>query len=107
MDINEIISSLSEEDINQLKNVAGTIFGSGNQQEQQQNTQKPENDIFQSIGEIGKMFSHDDDRTSLIKALKPMLSEDKQKKADEAIKILRLMQIVPLLRDSGFLKGLF
>ena len=36
-----------------------------------------------------------------------MLSEDKQKKADEAIKILRLMQIVPLLRDSGLFKGLF
>lgn len=107
MDLNEIISSLSEDDINQLKNVAGTIFGSDNQHESDQSSQKKESDIFQSIGEIGKLFSLEDERTLLIKALKPMLSEDKQKKADEAIKILRLMQIVPLLRDSGLFKGLF
>lgn len=103
MDINEIISSLSQEDISQLKSVADSIFG-GESKNKDINTGG--SDVAESIANLNKLFGADDDRTALIKALKPMLSEPKQQKADEAIKLLRLMQLIPLLRDSGFLKGL-
>lgn len=105
MDINEILSSLSEDDINQLKNVAGSILGSNETNDNHKNNSN-ETDIMKTITNLGKMLNSDDDRTALIKALKPMLSEQKQHKADEAIKILRLIQLVPLLRDSGFLKDI-
>ena len=103
MDINEIISSLSEDDINQLKNMADNLFGS---KEQTQSPSK-DNDLLQGIGELGKMLTAEDERTALIKALRPMLGEEKQKRADEAVKILSLIRMLPLLRDSGVFKGLF
>ena len=103
MDINEIISSLSEDDVNQLKSIAGNLFGAQEKTE----SQSQDNDILRSIGELSKLFSQEDERTALIKALKPMLGEEKQKRADEAVKILSLIQMIPLLKDSGIFKGLF
>lgn len=104
MDISDVLSSLSEDDINQLKSVADSILGTGEKDSKE--SPRNDTDIMSSINKLNKMFNTDDDRTALIKALKPMLSEPKQQKADEAIKILRLIQLVPLLRDSGFLKGI-
>ena len=46
-------------------------------------------------------MNREDDRTKFIAALKPLLSEDRRKKADEAMRFLRLMDTLPLL------KGLF
>ncbi len=47
--------------------------------------------------------SHDDARTNLLAALKPHLSEPKREKVDTAIKILRLLDLLPLLKESGVL----
>ena len=49
------------------------------------------------MGQLNK----EDTRTRLITDLKPLLSEERRKKADEAIKFLQLMDLLPLL------KGLF
>lgn len=106
MDISEILSSLSEDDINQLKSVAGSILGSDEKNNGKSEHDSGDSDIMQSLNKMSKMFSMDDERTALIKALKPMLSEAKQHKADDAIKILRIIQLVPLLKDTGFLKDL-
>lgn len=107
MDISELLSSLSSEDMEQLKNAANAILG--NNQPQKQET--PQNPLFNPamIGNLSKLsqaLSGDDDRTAFIKALKPMLNESRQQKADEAIKILKLVQLLPLLRESGLFNGL-
>ncbi len=104
MDISEIISSLSPDDINKLKDVASTLFG---EQKNETDTASKMNSALPAdlLGALGKL-SADDDRTALIKALKPLLSEPRQKKADDAIKILRLLQLLPLLRESGMLNNL-
>ena len=109
MDISEILSSLTEDDIRQLKNAANSIFGQDSQEKQ--STKSDSSNIFNSdllgnIGKLGNAVSRDDDRTALIKALKPLLSEPRQQKADEVIKILRIVQLIPLLKDSGLLNGL-
>lgn len=111
MDINEILSSLTPEDMEQLKNVAASLMGS-DQTESKKEQQAQTNNIFNSdilgnLGKISNAVSGDDQRTALLKALKPMLSEQRQQKADEAIKILKIIQILPLLRESGLLNGLF
>ena len=49
----------------------------------------------------------EDDATRLLRALRPMLSEPRQGKLDEAIKILQMMRLLPLLRESGLLSGMF
>ena len=49
---------------------------------------------------MGKFNSHDKN-TDLIMALKPHLKPERQSKADDAIKIMRLISLLPLLKDSG------
>ena len=46
---------------------------------------------------MGNM-NKEDSRTRLISDLKPLLSEERRKKADEAIKFLQLMEFLPLLK---------
>ena len=49
---------------------------------------------------MGQFNSHDKN-TDLIMALKPHLKPERQSKADDAIKIMRLISLLPLLKDSG------
>ena len=42
----------------------------------------------------------------LLLSLKPYLSKKRQKKTDEAIKLLKLLSILPLLKDSGLIENL-
>ena len=51
------------------------------------------------LSELGKK----DERADFIAALKPLLSEPRQHKADEAVKIIKLMSLVPLLKEQGIL----
>ena len=48
----------------------------------------------------------EDDSTRLLRALRPLLGEERQKKLDEAIRILQFMRMLPMLRQSGLLSGL-
>ncbi len=58
---------------------------------------------MQSIMQIVGKFKNagNDPRTQLLNALKPHLSEPKREKVDTAIKILKVIEILPLLRESG------
>lgn len=46
-------------------------------------------------------MNRDDEDTVLLKALRPYLHGDREKRLDEAIKILRFMKVMPLLKDKG------
>ncbi len=48
--------------------------------------------------------NQEDDSTRLLRALRPLLSGERQKKIDEAVKILQLMRLLPLLQNMS---GLF
>ena len=43
------------------------------------------------------MMNKQDNRAELIKALKPLLSEKRRKRADDAIQMLRLFEILPMM----------
>lgn len=45
--------------------------------------------------------SSNDSRANLLLALKPLLSAPRREKVDTAIKLLKLIDMLPLLRDSG------
>lgn len=110
MDISDILSSLTPEDIDQLKSIASSLTGAT--QAETKKEQPQQDNIFNAdmLGKIGKLsnaVSADDNRTALIKALKPMLSDERQQKADEVMKILKIIQLLPLIRESGLLSGLF
>lgn len=51
-------------------------------------------------------LNREDDSTRLLMALRPLLGEERRRKIDEAVKILQLMRLLPILRDMGGLPGL-
>lgn len=58
------------------------------------------------IAKIAPMLAavqQEDDSTRLLHALRPLLSEPRQKKLDEAIRLMQLMRALPMLRQSGLL----
>lgn len=45
----------------------------------------------------------EDDRTKLLIALKPHLSPERRERVDQAVKFLKIIDIIPLIRGSGLL----
>ncbi len=66
----------------------------------------PTGDELQNIiSIISKMKNaEDDNRVKLINALRPHLSYERQKRADTAVKILKLLDMWPLIKESGLLQ---
>ena len=46
-------------------------------------------------------FSADDDVSRLFQALKPFLGEEKQRKLEQAQRLMKLIKVIPLIKDSG------
>ena len=71
----------------------------------------PMDSLFSSIGpkelqaimKIGSALKapKQDDRSQLLMALRPHLSPARQERVDQAVKILRILDTIPLLKDSG------
>lgn len=91
-DISSILSSISPEEMERLKGIASSIAPQILPQGETDNPQLPSGllSIMQNINST-------DDKTELIRALKPFLSEEKQQRADEAMRLLKLMRILPLI----------
>jgi len=112
--LNDIISNLSADDINMLKGVASSILGEqANQPEPEKQNQSsssmaPANLGFDNIdfdmimkakSIFEKMNNTKNKNVDLIMALRPHLSPDTQNKADQALRILKLFEVLPLLRE--------
>ncbi len=77
--------------------------------ESQQEAEGEAFDELSTLLKIGNLMSDvggEDARTSLLKALKPFLSEDKRPKIDSAMKMLRLAKIAEAAGKSDLLKNL-
>ena len=123
--LNDIINNLSADDINMLKGVASSILG----EEAQKSAPPPvpENNANNSSNALAtmanamsmgsgfdnidfdmimkaktifdKMNNTKSKNADLIMALKPHLDPQTQNKADQALRILRLFEILPLLKE--------
>lgn len=147
MDIGDILSSLSAEDMQALQGIAASLTGSDKQNAAPSSDSAPHTQAFDvnassentatvsgampsgasskptstATGAGGgfdmKAFSDmagimsklnstgNDPRCQLIASLKPMLSPERQQRADEAMRIIKLLDLLPMLKDSGILKG--
>lgn len=119
LDIGGILSSLSKDDIENLKNVASSFFGGAGgekkveesfEKEKKSNTTAdfsslglPDMSQLQGLLPLLSALNSHDDREDFIYALKPLLSNERQKKADEALKLIKLLSIIPLLREKGIM----
>lgn len=125
--INDIISNLTPDDINMLKGVASSILGEGAPENAQSTTQNSSaqnlnnnqnnnQNALQSLNSLGldgldfnmimkaksifdKMNNTPNKNVDLIMALKPHLRPETQNKADQALKIIKLFEVLPLLRE--------
>ena len=100
-DLQELLSSISAEDMARLKSVAESLMDgtTPKQPEKKPSSQLPfdENMIGKLMSVMGQM-NKEDSRTRLIYDLKPLLSQERSKRADDAIKFLQLMDVLPLLK---------
>lgn len=118
--INDIISSLSDDDIQMLKGVASSILGDSNQNSSSEKQIQPKtnslnnsanllsgfnlsqselNMMLKAKSIIDKMNNTSSKNEDLIIALKPHLSEQSQEKADKALRVLKLFEILPYLKE--------
>ena len=49
----------------------------------------------------------EDNRTRLLLALKPILSEEKAKRVDSAVKLLKIIDLLPLLKETDLFSSIF
>lgn len=97
--------------LDQLKGLTSLLGGIQNQASPSPDTPAPgvDPEMLQSIVKMMPLlssFRQEDDSTRLLHALRPLLGPERQKKLDEAVKLLQMMRLLPLLKGSGFL-GLF
>ena len=109
--MDDLTAKLSEllndpESMNRVKQMAENILGENSQKS------KPapnENENPLGATEMKMMMnlvskfksSGNDSRTNLLTALKPHLSEPRQEKVETAIKILKVLELLPLIKESG------
>lgn len=108
-DIGERLASLlnDPETMSQIRQMAEDILGEGGGKENAPDT--AESSDFLSGIEISSLISiinrlkasGNDPRTQLLTALKPHLSEPRREKVDTVIKILKAVELLPLIKDSG------
>ena len=106
--IADLLGSLSDADLDALKHTAENLFGGGGGAGAKKPPPKPDLGSIspEMIGKIGRivqaMQGAQDERSELIAALKPYLSAPRQKRADEAMQMLRMLDILPLLQSGSF-----
>lgn len=104
-DINQKLSALlnDPEGMNKIKSMAENLLGSKAEEPKASAPDDFDFDIGALTGILKKMKrgGTEDARINLLLALKPNLSKEKQAKVDGAIKILKLIEIAPFLKDMG------
>lgn len=105
--ISEILSD--EESLKQLTELA-QMFMSENGEEK--SNEKSGDDKTPDLSEIIRLtslagaFSDSDINIELLLALKPHLSEERQKRVDKAIKLLRIFSVYSVAKENGLLEDI-
>ena len=106
--ISELLSD--EESVRQLSELAHMLVSDNEKAEE-----KTESAVSEEQPDIASMLkltsligeaSKQDRNTDLLLALKPHLGEEKQKRVDKAIKLLKLLAIWIIAKESGLLQEL-
>lgn len=113
MDISSLLSSLSPDDIEKLKATAQQFFGDS----QPVGKQEPEKQekavglpgldipfdpkIISGVAKFSKMMNENDEKSAFILALKPLLSDVRKKRADDAVMMLKFFRIINILQENG------
>lgn len=85
-----------------------SLLSENTQDEQKEEKKEPDNsdspfdmDMILKLGSVFSDFNADDDRSKLLKDLKPFLSPERRDKIDSAIKILKLLKIAQKAKSEN------
>ena len=109
------------EGMKQLQSMAQGLMGEGGLDLSALMPQQQEKPVIPDIGglmgdispdQMGMMMklmsafnsTKEDDRTRLLMALRPHLTDKRQQRVDQAVKLLKLASILPLISESGIFK---
>ena len=128
MDIADQISSLlnSPDGMDKIRSVAANLLGGDGgltpetnksaipQNSAPQNSMPALPDLLsgaENMGNIMRLISllngqSNDKRVNLLLALKPHLSEERSKKIDKAVSIIKIASLLPILKSEGILENL-
>ena len=114
MDISSLLSSLSADDIERLKATAQQFFGSGAEGENvrenagEHKSQNASADampfdpkLITGVAKFSRMMNENDEKSAFLMALKPLLSESRKKKADDAVMMMKFFRIISHLQENG------
>lgn len=117
-DLSSMLSGIlnNPSEMEKLKNMANNLFGgegvSPAISQPPQNSQSflgdiSPDDIAGIMKIVGALKNNaSDKRVSLLVSLRPHLSEKRQKRVDDAVKILRLISLLPMLKDMNIFGGI-
>lgn len=91
-------------DVNQLAAMLGQL-GLGQQQAPPSPPPIDMNAMLQ-IQKAMSLFTQGNKNVDLLRSLRPLLSPARQKKVDDAIRIMQLIQMLPMLKESGLFGSL-
>lgn len=112
MDINSLLDSLTDEDIEKLKVTAAQFMGGSpgadagekNAEENKKTTGDPfgsiSPDMISAVAKVTGAMNQRDARCDFIAALKPLLSAERGKKADDAVMMLKFIRILESLKGN-------
>lgn len=105
--ITELLSD--EESVRQLTELAQMLMNGENIPETENKASEsniPDLSAVMKLSGIAGALSGSDRNTELLMALKPHLSEEKQGRVDKAVKLLKLLALWNMAKESGLLNEL-
>ena len=101
MDVGELLSSLGEDDVKKLKDMAAQFFGADGGEQQTKGSAGPESALtgfdpalLKNVAKMSSLMNAKDARCDFMLSLKPLLSEKRRRKADEAVMLLRVFRLL-------------
>ncbi len=96
-------------ELKDIENILKNFVGSGEIENRKKNNtdqfDMPLNlNVILKLKDIAQIINQDDKNIEFLKALKLLLGNEKQQKIDDAIKVIRLFKLIPIIKDTGILK---
>ena len=102
--IGDILSSLSDDDMKALGDAARSLLGSSEQEQGQNDSDRGfsmDPATMAKIAQIMSAMNRHDSRCDLIAALRPLLSVPRRRRADDAMQLIKLIDLLPMIEDLG------
>ena len=89
----------------QINGLISALSGGGQTVDAGETASAPDADMakLMSIGTAIMQSGQNDPNIALITALRPLLKEETQQKADRVVKIFRLLSAYPMIKESGLI----